>query len=69
MSLNPAHSNVYSIQLYMIHFCQRLAAGRCISPSIPVSPNNKADRHDDKTETLLKLKVEDSNATYRDNLL
>ena len=54
MSLNPAHGNMYSIQLYMIHFCQRLATGRCISMSIPVSPNNKADRHDDRTETLLK---------------
>ena len=47
MSLNPAHGEVYSIQLYVIKFVSDLIG-------TPVSSTNKTDRHD-ITEIFLKL--------------
>jgi len=45
-------------------FFRRLASGRWFSPCTPVSPNNKTDRHD-RTEIILKEKVEDTNGVFR----
>ena len=45
---------VYSIQHYVIKFCQCLAAGRWFSPGTPVFSTNKTN-HQDITEILLKV--------------
>jgi hypothetical protein len=50
-----SHSGeVYSIQHYVIKFCQRLVVGRWFSPSTLVSSTNKTYHHD-ITEILLKV--------------
>jgi hypothetical protein len=51
VSSNPAHGEVYSIQLYVIKVCQWLAVGWWFSP---VSSTNKTG-HNDITEILLKV--------------
>ena len=43
-SSNPADSEVYWIQHYLI-VCQRLVTGRWFSPGTPVSSTNKAHLH------------------------
>jgi hypothetical protein len=45
VNYNPSHNEVYSIQHYVIKFCQCLAAGRWFSPDTPVSSTNKNNRH------------------------
>ena len=64
MSSNPAHGKVYSIQLYMIHFSTTCDRTMVFSTSTPVSPNNKTDRND-RTEIMLKDKVENVNGVIR----
>ena len=54
VSSNPAHGDVYSIQIYMIEVCQWLATGWWFSPGTPVSSSNKTDHHD-INEILLKV--------------
>ena len=51
VSSNPAHGDVYSIQLYVIKFVSDLSL---VSPGTPVSSTNKADHHD-ITQVLLKV--------------
>jgi hypothetical protein len=51
VSSNPAHGEVYSIQLYVIKFVSHLWK---FSSGTPVSSINKTDRHD-TTEILLKV--------------
>jgi hypothetical protein len=51
---NPAHDEVYSIQHFVIKFCQWFAIGRWFSPGTPVSCTNKTDRYH-ITELLLKV--------------
>jgi hypothetical protein len=53
VSLNHAHGEVYSIQLYD-KVCQLLAAGRWFSPGTLVASTNETDRQD-ITEILLKM--------------
>jgi hypothetical protein len=53
VSSNPVHGEVYSTAL-CDKVCQWLARGRWLSPGIPVSSTNKADRHN-ITEILLKV--------------
>ena len=53
VSSNPVHSEVYSIQNYVIKVCQRLAAGRSFSPCT-VSFTNNNNRHD-IIDILLKV--------------
>ena len=48
------HGQVYSMQHYVIKFCQWLATGRWFSPGATVSSTNKTDHHD-MTEILLKV--------------
>ena len=45
VSSNSAHGGVYSIQNFVIKFCQWLAAGRWFSTDTPVSFTSKTDRH------------------------
>jgi hypothetical protein len=40
------YGEAYSIQHYVINFCQWLATGQCFSPGTPVSMTNKTDCHD-----------------------
>ena len=54
VSSNPIYGEVYSIQHYVIKFCQWLATGRWFSPGTAVSSTNKTDLHD-ITEILLKV--------------
>jgi hypothetical protein len=54
VSLNPVHSEVYSIQHYVIQACQWLTTGWWFSPGTPVSSMKKIDHHD-ITEILLKV--------------
>ena len=48
VSSNPVHSEVYSIQHYIVcdTVCQRLAAGLWFSLGTPVSSTNKTDCND-----------------------
>ena len=54
VSLNPIHSEVYSIQHYVIKVCQWLTTGRWFSPGTLISSTNKTERND-ITEILLKV--------------
>jgi hypothetical protein len=54
------HSEVYSIQHYMINICQWLSAGRWFSPGTPVSSTNKIDRHD-ISDILLNVTLNTNN--------
>ena len=54
VSLNHAHGEVYSMQLYVIQFVSDLRQCRWFSPDIPVSSKNKTDLHD-ITEIWLKV--------------
>jgi hypothetical protein len=55
VSSNPAHDEVYSIQLYEIKFASDLRqAGGFLWVLRPVSSTNKTDHHD-ITEILLKV--------------
>ena len=54
VSSNPVHGEVYSIQHYVIKFCQWLVTDRRFSLGTMVSSSNKTDRHD-ITEVLLKV--------------
>ena len=51
---NPAHSEVYLMQHYMIKFVSDFWQDRLFYPCTLVSSSNKNDRHD-ITETLLKV--------------
>jgi len=53
-SLNTAHDEVYSIQLYVIKFVSDLRQVCGFSPGTPVSSTIKTDRHD-ITEILVKV--------------
>ena len=57
VSLNPTHSEVCSIQCYVIKW---LVAGRWFSPGTPVSSTNKTDCHN-ITEILLKVALNTTN--------
>jgi len=50
----PVHSEVYSIQHYVIKFVSDLQQVWWFSPGTSVSSTNKTDRHD-ITEILLKV--------------
>ena len=54
LSSNSAHSDVYSIQHYVIKFVGDLWQGVWFSPGTPVSSTNKID-HDYITKILLKV--------------
>ena len=55
VSLNPTHSEVYSIQHYVIKYVSDFwQAGQWFSPGTPVSSTNKTDRHN-IAEILLKV--------------
>jgi hypothetical protein len=58
----PCMEEVYSIQHYVINFCQWFATGRWFSLGTLVSSNNKANRHD-ITEILLKVVLNTINQT------
>jgi hypothetical protein len=58
VSSNPVHSEVDSIQHYVIKF----VSDRWFSLGTPVSPANKTDRHD-ITEILLKVTLNTINQT------
>ena len=45
VSSNLAHSEVFSIQHYVIKFLSKLAADRWFTQSTPVSSTNRTDRH------------------------
>ena len=51
---NPVHGEMYSIQHYVIKVVSDLRQVGGFFPSTPVSPTNKADRHD-IAEILLKV--------------
>jgi hypothetical protein len=46
VSSNPAHSEVYSIQHYVIEFVSDLRQVAVFFPDPPVSSTNKTDCHD-----------------------
>ena len=52
---NPARSEVYSIQHYVIKFVSDLWQICVFSQGTPHSFSNKTDRHEDKDEILLKV--------------
>ena len=51
---------VYSIQHYLINFCQWLLVGQWFSAGTPISSINKTDHHD-ITEILLKVALKTVN--------
>jgi hypothetical protein len=54
MFINSYLFNSFSIQHYVIKFCQWLVTGRWFFPGTPVSSTNKTDHHN-ITEILLKV--------------